>query len=160
MLYAWYRINQIGNAISKPGAFIHHKVLDVIYTDVVEMFLVRAVYCLSIIVWLFEAFFERNTFRAVVLAIALLILDGAFVGLISILVPFTLKIISGLTAPFAYINNRCQEKLYEELSDEPYFQTSDGRGIGPNAVVGIRYFIEMEKKNSKTGFYKAKYIGK
>lgn len=153
-------INKIGHAISKPGAFIHHKVLDAIDTDVVKMFLVSAVYCLSIILWLIEVFTDRSIFGAVVMAVALLILDGVLVGLIDVLVPFTLKIISRVTAPFAYINNRCQENLYGELSGEPYFQTSDGIGIGPNAVVGIRYFIEMEKKNSKTGFYKAKYIGK
>ena len=156
-------LNKIGSLISKPGVFINEKASNLLDTDVIEMLLSTVVFVFFVVVIIYEIFTTRsniNTLNIFILFIIALFGISISIGLINLLVPMILNAICRITEPFVYLNTHCNNNLYKDLDGEPRYTTSLGWGVGPNAVVGINYFIEMDKKNNKNGYYKAKYIGK
>lgn len=152
--------NKFGSIFSKPGAFIYEKASNALQSDVVEMVLTTIVSFIVIVTMLFEIFPIRSAFNTIMLIIIAIIAISLAIWLINLLVPAFFRMICKVTEPFAYMNEHCKQKLDEDLNGEPRFKTSSGLGVGPKAEVGIKYFIELEKKNSRNGFYKAKYIGR
>ena len=152
--------NKVGSVFSKPGAFIYRKAAKLAESDVLEMILTTLMSFLIITAALFEIFPFESILHTIIIIVVALFLISLSIGLINALIPLLLGAICKLTAPFAYLNNHCNRNLDKDLEGEPRYTTSTGVGVGPKAEVGIKYFIEMEKKNKHKGFYKAKYVSK
>lgn len=150
----WRGIYRVGKALTKPGAFLHEKAEHAMYSGRIKLVLYIVAVALVVTGMLIMIFSPGSTIHPAMVIFLSLILLVSFIFLISLVVPPVLYVICAVTAPFAYINDRCARKL---LGDAGFTAAADS---APNWGLGIQYFIKREQKNSRGGFYRAKYIGR
>lgn len=125
-------IYQAGKALTKPGAFLHEKAEDAMYSSAIEVFLYAVAVVLVTIGALTMIFSPRGPMHPAMVIFLSLILLFALILLIGFIVPLVLYVLCAVTAPFAYIHERCARKLSGGGSGggETYRPGPDGGGSG------------------------------
>lgn len=145
-------IYRAGKVLSGPGAFIHDKAEEALYSEVAEKFLYAVTAVLLSVGALTVSFSPKYGMNPLLAAFLALILFAVCKILIGFVVPAVLYIICSLTAPFAYINERCAGRLSGNAGP------AASSGFAPRPGVGIQYFIARERRHGRGGFFQAKYI--
>ena len=131
-------IYRVGKALTKPGAFIHEKAANAIYSEAVQTLLYAVAAALLFVGTLSEIVSPGSTIHPVIVILVALLLFAALILLIGFTVPAVLYMICAVTAPFAYINERCTQKL--SGGETGGGQTRrPGPGGGPRKRPGLKF---------------------